>query len=180
MVLLFLYYNDLIYYDSRTVPQTKSYSHTSKAAAFLRRARSMYLHCTAAVRESRVHKSIQSKPRLSLVSYQMSAQGSGHKSTAPIRAATRRHSMSKHPENAQFRSPRFTKIRLICLICFPKPLNKLEAVYHAYNIQPVTIIYLNQQQTLAIQCPNTLKMHSVGHQDSQESGESASFASSNH
>ena len=60
-------------------------------------------------------------------------------------------------ENAQFRSPRFTKIMLICLICFPKQLNKLEVVYHAYHIQSVTSIYLNQQQTLAIQCPHTLK-----------------------
>ena len=70
--------------------------------------------------------------------------------------------MSTHPENAQFRSQRFTRIRPICLICFPKPLNKLDVVYHAYNIQPVTIIYLNEQQTLAIQCPNTLKMYSFG------------------
>ena len=34
-----------------------------KAAAVLRRARSMYLHCTALPSESQMPKSIQSKPR---------------------------------------------------------------------------------------------------------------------
>ena len=62
-MLLFLYCKYRIYYDSRTVPRTKSYSHTSKAAAVLRRARSMYLHCTALPSESQMPKSIQSKPR---------------------------------------------------------------------------------------------------------------------
>ena len=78
----------------------------------------------------------------------------------PRYIANPRHSMSKHPENAQFRSPRFTKIRLICLICFPKPLNKLEVVYHAYNIQSVTMIYLNTQH---LRCGVAPCVHRPGH-----------------
>ena len=62
-MLLLLHYNCSIYYDSRTAPQTESYSRTLEAAAFLRCARSMYLHCIAASSESHMHKGIQSKPR---------------------------------------------------------------------------------------------------------------------
>ena len=64
-MLLFLHYNCRlsIYYDSRTVLRTESYLRTLEAAAFLRCARSMYLHCIAASSESHMHKSIQSKPR---------------------------------------------------------------------------------------------------------------------
>ena len=73
----------------------------------------------------------------------------------PQSTANSRHSMSKNPENAPFRSPRFTWIRLICLICIPKPLNALDDGRHTYNIQSVTIVYPNQQQTLVIPCPST-------------------------
>ena len=73
----------------------------------------------------------------------------------PQSTANSRHSVSKHPENAQSRSPRFTWIRLICLICIPKPLNELDDVRRTYTMQSVTIVYPNQQQTLAIPCPST-------------------------